>query len=569
MEINLGDLGISPAMLRKFQENYGKGIAAPKKAKKAVGKKKTVAKKTKPVGRRRGQPVAAKSPSTGRKGKNRSVSPVFQAGINLDGFRRLNPSAGINLDVKAPKPVAPKAPKPPTSGLKNLTDPSVRQRLKDLFGNADPIKTSQFPEYPTIENPEAGASRGRPYKGKPFGGSGGILPRANSGFVMDPEERARISGGGIGGIAKAQPVVPSSDALSGPGITGVEADKRAKAYAKANNIEMDGRTPIFTSEAQRDAMYAAGFRGTGRIVVPEEVQKARLAEARANETPEDRAFRESREAVLREREENPVPTGTLNPDQYRLLKNEDLMDDDDDFFEDTEGRFGQAGTVYSKDFSESIVDDVSAERAQLKRDAMAANLALGIDEPVGNVRDPNVGSINELFPDAPQAPTPPQLPEARETYIPSNILGPAFDPKDREAYAAKVQAQREQMQAGGNIQSGGYPTATNPFSAVPQTQFGGYGAQMPMQALNPYAGMARRNPAETDFFPTYIPRPAPVYEPLPDQGGNTGGGNTNYTPDAQPVKINVNENPGSSMMNYGSGPMYGRKGTNAYRQKMR
>ena len=423
MEINLGDLGISPAMMRKFQENYAKGIAAPKKvkkAKKAVGKKKTVAKKTKPVGRRRGQPVAAKSP---------------------------------------------KAPKPPTSG-----------------------------------------------------GSGGILPRANSGFVMDPEERARISGGGIGGIAKAQPVAPSSDALSGPGITGVEADKRAKAYAKANNIEMDGRTPIFTSEAQRDAMYAAGFRGTGRIKLSEEDMASRRAESLANETPEDRAFRESREAVLREREENPVPTGTLNPDQYRLLKNEELMDDDDDFFEDTEGRFGQAGTVYSKDFSESIVDDVSAERAQLKRDAMAANLALGIDEPVGNVRDPNVGSVNELFPDAPQAPTPPQaptspqLPEVRETYIPSNILGPAFDPKDREAYAARVQAQRDQMQPGGNIQSGGYPTAMNPFSAVPQTQFGGYGAQMPMQALNPYAGMARRNPAKTDFFPDHIQRPQPVMQ---------------------------------------------------------
>ena len=413
--MNIGN--ISPEVIRQLREKYATGISAPKKvkkAKKAVGKKKT-------VGRRQGQPVAAKSPSTGRKGINR------QAGINLDGFRRLNPSAGINLDVKSPKPVAPKAPKPST-------------------------------------------------------------------------------------IAKAQSVVPPSNALSGPGITGVEADKRAKAYAKANNIEMDGRTPIFTSEAQRDAMYAAGFRGTGRIVVPEEVQKARLAEARANETPEDRAFRESREAVLKEREENPVPTGKLNPDQYRLLKNEDLMDDDDDFFEDTEGRFGQAGTVYSKDFSESIVDDVSAERAQLKRDAMAANLALGIDEPVGNVRDPNVGSINELFPDAPQAPTPPQLPEVRETYIPSNILGPAFDPKDREAYAAKVQAQREQMQPGGNIQSGGYPTATNPFSAVPQTQFGGYGAQMPMQALNPYAGMARRNPAKTDFFPDYIQRPQPVMQ---------------------------------------------------------
>lgn len=35
MEINLGDLGISPAMLRKFQENYATGIAAPKKVKKA------------------------------------------------------------------------------------------------------------------------------------------------------------------------------------------------------------------------------------------------------------------------------------------------------------------------------------------------------------------------------------------------------------------------------------------------------------------------------------------------------------------------------------------------------
>jgi len=33
-----------------------------------------------------------------------------------------------------------------------------------------------------------------------------------------------------------------------------------------------------------------------------------------------------------------------------------------------------------------------------------------------------------------------------------------------------------------------------------------------MQALNPYAGMARRNPAKTDFFPDYIQRPQPVME---------------------------------------------------------
>lgn len=417
MEMNLGDLGLSPAMLARIQA--GGGIMGKPKPK---GKKKAVAKKAKPgVKLRRGKPVAARSPTP-----------------------KLN----------------------------------QMQKLKDLFGDEVPIKTSQFPTGPDR-------------------------------FPMDMDAIARIKGGigGSGGIAKAQSVVPSSNALSGPGITGVEADKRAKAYAEANNIEMDGRTPIFTSEAQRDAMYAAGFRGTGSIKLSEEDMASRRAESLANETPSDKAFRESRESVLKEREENPVPTGTLNPDQYRLLKNEDFMDDDDDFFEDTEGRFGEAGTVYSKGFSESVVDDVSAERAQLKRDAMAANLDLGIDEPVGNVRDPNVAPINELFPDAPQAPTPPQLPEVRETYIPSNILGPAFDPKDREAYAAKVQAQRDQMQPGGNIQSGGYPTAMNPMSAMPQTQFGGYGAQMPMQALNPYAGMARRNPAKTNFFPDYIQRP--------------------------------------------------------------
>ena len=417
MEINLGDLGISPAMLARIQA--GGGIMGKPKPK---GKKKAVAKKAKPgVKLRRGKPVAARSPTP-----------------------KLN----------------------------------QMQKLKDLFGDEVPIKTSQFPTGPDR-------------------------------FPMDMDAIARIKGGigGSGGIAKAQSVVPSSNALSGPGITGVEADKRAKAYAEANNIEMDGRTPIFTSEAQRDAMYAAGFRGTGSIKLSEEDMASRRAESLANETPSDKAFRESRESVLKEREENPVPTGTLNPDQYRLLKNEDFMDDDDDFFEDTEGRFGEAGTVYSKGFSESVVDDVSAERAQLKRDAIAANLDLGIDEPVGNVRDPNVAPINELFPDAPQAPTPPQLPEVRETYIPRNILGPSYDPKDREAYAAKVQAQRDQMKAGSNIQSGGYPTAMNPMSAMPQTQFGGYGAQMPMQALNPYAGMARRNPAKTNFFPDYIQRP--------------------------------------------------------------
>ena len=77
-----------------------------------------------------------------------------------------------------------------------------------------------------------------------------------------------------------------------------------------------------------------------------------------------------------------------------------------------------------------------------------------------------------------------------------------------------------------------------------------------MQALNPYAGMAQNNPQPTDFFPTYIPRPAPVYEPLPDQG--------NTQSDAQPVmdqqsqKPLLGQNPGSSR--------YGADGVRTYRR---
>jgi hypothetical protein len=70
--------------------------------------------------------------------------------------------------------------------------------------------------------------------------------------------------------------------------------------------------------------------------------------------------------------------------------------------------------------------------------------------------------------------------------ISSNIVGQSFDP----SFAAS-------------------------FTPPPQpsgSTFGGYGQQAPMQALAPYAGMAQANPQPTDFFPTYIPRPEPIYE---------------------------------------------------------
>jgi hypothetical protein len=71
----------------------------------------------------------------------------------------------------------------------------------------------------------------------------------------------------------------------------------------------------------------------------------------------------------------------------------------------------------------------------------------------------------------------------RETYVPTNILGQSFDPGVREDYA------RRMMQAGANVQQGGSPTFQVPTSAVPQVQFGGYGAPVPMAPLAPYAGL--------------------------------------------------------------------------------
>jgi len=70
--------------------------------------------------------------------------------------------------------------------------------------------------------------------------------------------------------------------------------------------------------------------------------------------------------------------------------------------------------------------------------------------------------------------------------ISSNIVGQSFDP----SFAASF----------------------TPPPQPPGSTFGGYGQQAPMQALAPYAGMAQANPQPTDFFPTYIPTPAPIYE---------------------------------------------------------
>jgi len=89
--------------------------------------------------------------------------------------------------------------------------------------------------------------------------------------------------------------------------------------------------------------------------------------------------------------------------------------------------------------------------------------------------------------------------------ISSNIVGQSFDP----SFAASF----------------------TPPPQPPGSTFGGYGQQAPMQALAPYAGMAQNNPQPTDFFPTYIPKPEPIYETVQRPEPNR----PTPRPDARPV----------------------------------
>ena len=407
MEINLGDLGISPAMMRKFQEDYAKGIAAPKKVKKT---KKAAPKK--PAGRKRGQPVGGRGidvkapkpvaaikppkPKPGRRRTRAEIEAPEAVRFGRKGTKTARPVG--KAPVVAKKPVAPKVPKPPTSGLKNLTDPSVRQKLKDLFGDADPIKTSQFPEYPTS-------------------GSGGILPRASS--------MPRTG----------QPGGPQPGTGFGDGPTSSSGGGSFES-AYIDWMESEPKAPP----------VRRGMSSASKAYKEQKKQYAKDLEAWKASKPARATY------------SAPAPAPTTAP----IAPPQPPMPDK------FEGRYVPQGSILG-------TPDMS---------------------------------------------------------ISSNIVGQSYDPSFAESFKQPPQP--------------------------PGSTFGGYGGQAPMQALNPYAGMAQNNPQPTDFFPTYIPRPAPVYEPLPDQGGNTGGGNTNYTPDAQPVKINVNENPGSSR--------YGADGIRTYRR---
>ena len=98
-----------------------------------------------------------------------------------------------------------------------------------------------------------------------------------------------------------------------------------------------------------------------------------------------------------------------------------------------------------------------------------------------------------------------------DSLIPSNIVGQSFDPGFAARYLAGGTGETN-VDAGNGIGMMVMPQRPEPPAG---SVFGGYGQQAPMQALAPYAGMAQSQPMPTDFFPSYVPRPDPIYETVP------------------------------------------------------
>ena len=114
-----------------------------------------------------------------------------------------------------------------------------------------------------------------------------------------------------------------------------------------------------------------------------------------------------------------------------------------------------------------------------------------------------------------------------DSLIPSNIVGQSYDPGFAARFLAGGTGETN-VDAGNGIGMMVMPQRPEPPVG---SVFGGYGQQAPMQALAPYAGMAQSQPMPTDFFPTYIPRPDPIYETVPRPETNQPA----PQPNAQPV----------------------------------
>jgi len=158
-----------------------------------------------------------------------------------------------------------------------------------------------------------------------------------------------------------------------------------------------------------------------------------------------------------------TPNPSLTEEQLRQLYTSGMMDYDDDYFTDTEGMFGEAGQRYNLGVPQDRIDEIAQE------------INFSSNQPVETqpIKAPPAPPVNPF-----------------EGFVPRNIIGPSFDPKDVSAQQKMVADARARMTPGANIQGGGYLTYDNPILGNKQTQFGGYGQPMPTAPLMNYAGLS-------------------------------------------------------------------------------
>jgi len=193
-----------------------------------------------------------------------------------------------------------------------------------------------------------------------------------------------------------------------------------------------------------------------------------------------------------------TPNPSLTEEQLRQLYTSGMMDYDDDYFTDTEGMFGEAGQRYGLGVNQDRIDEIAQE------------INFSSNQPVETL------PVEDPLPVETQ-PTPPPAPPVNpfEGFVPRNIIGPSFDPKDVSYQKQQVADARARQTPGANIQGGGYLTYDNPILGNKQTQFGGYGQPMPTAPLMNYAGLASPTTYSTpapdpDAQPGGPPPPPPV-----------------------------------------------------------
>ena len=170
-----------------------------------------------------------------------------------------------------------------------------------------------------------------------------------------------------------------------------------------------------------------------------------------------------------------TPNPSLTEEQLRQLYTSGMMDYDDDYFTDTEGMFGEPGQRYGLGVPQDRIDEIAQE------------INFSSNQPVET--QPDI-LITQPVPDYIKNPPPAPPVNPFEGFVPRNIIGPSFDPKDVSAQRQMVADARARMTPGANIQGGGYLTYDNPMLGNKQTQFGGYGQPMPTAPLMNYAGLA-------------------------------------------------------------------------------